>query len=100
VECCESDIVNMDGSCSAPDTTIDTLDKLKAWCSEDVAHCRICKGKDQDGGACKTKDKKIAKCKLFKNNEVCDRIVGCRTSVKVKKNKTKTACKGGKHGLA
>jgi len=84
-------------SCNLP---IDTLDKLKAWCSEDVAHCRICKGKDEDDGSCRVKDKKIAKCKLFKNNEVCDRIVGCRTVVKVKKNKTKTTCKGGKHGLA
>merc|ERR1712217_489322 len=78
------------------DGPIDTLAKLQAWCDSSKANCDVCRG-SYGGSSCTTKAKVMAKCRKFKGNAVCGRIVGC-TGKTNKKGKTK--CKGKKHGLA
>jgi hypothetical protein len=75
---------------------IDSLAKLQSWCNEGVGNCAVCKGKSTDDGTCKTRSKRMQKCRTFKGSEVCDRIAGCWSTTN-KKGKKK--CKGKKHGL-
>jgi len=75
---------------------IDSLAKLETWCSANASNCMTCRG-EFDGSNCITNPKVIAKCRKFKGNDVCGRIVGCRSVTNLK---GKTKCKGKKHGLA
>jgi len=87
-------------TCQNPAGVIDSLAKLEEWCSASASNCMTCRGYSgsDDGSNCITNPNVIAKCRKFKGNDVCDRIVGCHSVTTKKYGKKK--CKGKKHGLA